>query len=380
MRGQQERTGPLFSYISTEDRIPASHPLRQVRRLADQALDRLNPTFCRLYPEGGRPSIPPEQLLLALLLQAIYGIRSERMLMEQLDYNLLFRWFVGLNPDDPVWHPTTFTKNRDRLLHEELMAKFLELLLVAPEVKPLLSSEHFSVDGTLLRAWASHSSLERLDGLDDDPPPPSGGKGFGGLASGKKRAKGDFRGLLLSNQTHRSSSDGEARLFKKAPGVGAFLSFMGHCVMENRNGLVVASEVTQASGTAERDSALRMARSLRGAHQKTLGADKGYDTRDFVAELRISGITPHVAQNIQLRRRSAIDGRTTRHQGYAQSINARKRIEQVFGWIKQAAGLRQLKARGRSKVGAVFRLHVVAYNLIRITNLLRSQSQQEVMA
>jgi len=380
MRGQQERTGPLFSYISTEDRIPASHPLRQVRRLADQALDRLNPTFCQLYPEGGRPSIPPEQLLLALLLQAIYSIRSERMLMEQLDYNLLFRWFVGLNPDDPVWHPTSFTKNRDRLLNEELMAKFLELLLATPEVKPLLSSEHFSVDGTLLRAWASHSSLERIDGLDDNPPPPSGGQGFGGPASSKKRPKGDFRGLLLSNQTHRSSTDDEARLFKKAPGVGAFLSFMGHCVMENRNGLVVASEVSQASGTAERDSALRMARALKGAHQKTLGADKGYDTRDFVADLRINGITPHVAQNIQARRRSAIDGRTARHQGYAQSINARKRIEQVFGWIKQAAGLRQLKARGRSKVGAVFRLHVVAYNLIRISNLLRAQGPQEVMA
>jgi hypothetical protein len=201
-----------------------------------------------------------------------------------------------------------------------------------------------------------------------------GGNGFGGGSGGKKRAKGDFRDLLLSNQTHRSSSDGEARLFKKAPGVGAFLSFMGHCVMKNRNGLVVASEVTQASGTAERDSALRMARSLRGAHQKTLGADKGYDTRDFVADLRISGITPHVAQNIQPRRSSAIDGRTVHHEGYAKSINARKRIEQVFGWIKQAAGLRQLKARGRSKVGAVFRLHVVAYNLLRITNLLKRQA------
>jgi transposase len=373
MRGQQERTGPLFSYVSTEERIPKGHPLRQVRRLADQALDRLNPTFCRLYPEAGRPSIPPEQLLLALLLQATYSIRSERMLIEQLDYNLLFRWFVGLNPDDPVWHPTTFTKNRDRVLNEELMAKFLELLLAAPEVKPLLSSEHFSVDGTLLRAWASHSSLERIDGLDDGLPPPSSGKGFGGGGSSEKRAKGDFRGLLLSNQTHRSSSDGEARLFKKAPGVGAFLSFMGHCLMENRNGLVVASAVSQATGRAERDAALRMIRSLRGAHQKTLGADKGYDTREFVADLRISGITPHVAQNIQARRSSAIDGRTVRHQGYAQSINARKRIEQVFGWIKQAAGLRQLKSRGRSRVGAVFRLHVVAYNLIRITNLLKTE-------
>ena len=375
MRGQQERTGPLFSYISTEDRIPASHPLRQVRRLADQALDRLNPTFCQLYPEGGRPSIPPEQLLLALLLQAIYGIRSERMLIEQVDYNLLFRWFVGLNPDDPVWHPTTFTKNRDRLLNEELMAKFLELLLAAPEVKPLLCSGHFSVDGTLLRAWASHSSLERIDCLDDGPPPPSGSKGFGTPSTtAKKRAKGDFRGLLLSNQTHRSTSDDEARLFKKAPGVGAFLSFMGHCVMENRNCLVVASEVSQATGRAEREAALRMARSLRGAHQKTLGADKGYDTREFATDLLINGITPHVAQNITRSGGSAIDGRTARHQGYAQSINSRKRIEQVFGWIKQSAGLRQLKARGRSKVGAVFRLHVVAYNLIRISNLLRTQA------
>jgi len=230
------------------------------------------------------------------------------------------------------------------------MARFLDLLLAAPEVKPLLSSEHFSVDGTLLRAWASHSSLERIDGLDDGPIPPSDGKGFGGNTSGKKRAKGDFRGLLLSNQTHRSSTDGQARLFKKAPGVSAFLSFMGHCVLENRNGLVVASEVTQASGTAERDSALQMARSLKGAHQKTLGADKGYDARDFVADLRISGITPHVAQNSSRSGGSAFDGRTARHVGYAQSINARKRIEQVFGWIKQAAGLRQLKARGRIKV------------------------------
>ena len=374
MRGQQERTGPLFSYISTEDRIPKAHPLRQVRRLADQALDRLKPTFCRLYPEGGRPSIPPEQLLLALLLQAIYGIRSERMLMEQLDYNLLFRWFVGLNPDDPVWHPTTFTKNRERLLHEELMARFLELLMASPEVEPLLSSEHFSVDGTLVRAWASHSSLERIDGSDDDPPPPSGGNGFGAApGKGKKRAKGDFRGLLLSNQTHRSSSDGEARLFRKSEGTGAYLSYLGHCLMDNRHGLVVTSEVTPADGYGERAAALRMLRDQPGAHQKTLGADKGYDTKDFVADIRFAGVTPHVAQKAGLHRRSAIDGRTTRHPGYAQSINARKRIEQVFGWIKQAAGLRQLKARGRSRVGAVFRLHVVAYNLIRLANLLSSR-------
>lgn len=300
------------------------------------------------------------------------------MLIEQLDYNLLFRWFVGLNPDDPVWHPTSFTKNRDRLLNEELMARFLELLLASPEVKPLLSSEHFSVDGTLLRAWASHSSLERIDGIDDDSPPPSGGNGFGSTsAKGRKRAKGDFRGLLLSNQTHRSSSDGEARLFRKSNSTGAYLSYLGHCLMENRHGLVVASEVTPADGYGERAAAVRMARSLPGAHRKTLAADKGYDTRDFVTDVRFAGITPHVAQSIQARRRSAIDGRTARHQGYGKSINARKRIEQVFGWIKQAAGLRQLKIRGRSRVGAVFRLHVVAYNLIRLANLL---SPREVLA
>jgi IS5 family transposase len=300
------------------------------------------------------------------------------MLIEQLDYNLLFRCFVGLNPDDPVWQPTTFTKNRDRLLNEELMARFLELLMASPEVKPLLSSEHFSVDGTLLWAWASQSSLERIDGSDDEPPSSSGGNGFGSApAKGKKRAKGDFRGLLLSNQTHRSSSDGEARLFRKSNSTGAYLSYLCHCHMDNRHGLVVASEVTPADGYGERVADVRMARALPGSHQKTLGADKGYDTRDFVADIRFAGVTPHVAQNAGPRRRSAVDGRTTRHPGYAQSINARRRIEQVFGWIKQASGLRQLKARGRSRVGAVFRLHVVAYNLIRMANLL---SFQMVMA
>ena len=220
MGGQQKRTGPPFSYISREERIPARHPLRQVRRLADKALDRLSPTFCQLYPEGGRPSIQSEQQVLALLLPPINGILSERMPVEQLNYNLLFRWFVGLNPDDPVWHPTTFTKNDDRLLNEELMAKFLDLLVASPEVKPLLSSELFSVAGTLSRGWASHSSLERIDGLDDGPPPPTGGNGFGrSPTGGAKRAKGDFRALLLSNQTHRATSVGEARLFRKAPGV-----------------------------------------------------------------------------------------------------------------------------------------------------------------
>ena len=235
MRGQQERSGSLFSYVSIEERIPASHPLRRIRRLADQALDRLNPTFCRLYALEGRPSVPPEQLLLASLLQAFYGIRSERLLLEQLDYNLLFRWFVGLSPDDAIWHPTTFTKNRDRLLNDDVMGLFLEKLMGAPEVKPLLSDDHFSVDGTLLQAWASHASLKRIDGQEDPPPPPTGlGEGFGAPKEGKKRAKGDFRGIKLSNETHRSSTEPEALLARKSNAHPAQLSYRGHVLMDNR--------------------------------------------------------------------------------------------------------------------------------------------------
>ena len=286
MRGQQERSGSLFSYVSIEERIPASHPLRRIRRLADQALDRLNPTFCRLYALEGRPSVPPEQLLLASLLQAFYGIRSERLLLEQLDYNLLFRWFVGLSPDDAIWHPTTFTKNRDRLLNDDVMGLFLEKLMGAPEVKPLLSDEHFSVDGTLLQAWASHASLKRIDGPEDPPPPPTGpGEGFGAPKEGKKRAKGDFRGVKLSNETHRSSTDPEALLARKSNAHPAQLSYRGHVLMDNRHDLIVDCRVTQATGTGERDAAKEMAADLAGAHQKTIGADKNYDTKGFVAEM-----------------------------------------------------------------------------------------------
>jgi len=228
MRGHRERSGTLFSYVSIEERIPVSHPLRRIRKLADQALDRLNPTFCELYAAEGRPSVPPEQLLLASLLQAFYGIRSERLLLEQLNYNLLFRWFVGLSPDEPIWHPTTFTKNRERLLNDDVMGRFLERLMAAPEVKPLLSDEHFSVDGTLLQAWASHASLERIDGQEDPPPPPSGpGEGFGAPKPGKKRAKGDFRGIKLSNQTHRSSVDPDALLCRKSKAHPALPSYRG---------------------------------------------------------------------------------------------------------------------------------------------------------
>ena len=286
MRGQQERSGSLFSYVSIEERIPTSHPLRRIRKLADQALDRLNPTFCRLYALEGRPSVPPEQLLLASLLQAFYGIRSERLLLEQLHYNLLFRWFVGLSPDDAIWHPTTFTKNRDRLLNDDVMGLFLEKLMGAPEVKPLLSDDHFSVDGTLLQAWASHASLKRIDGPEDPPPPPTGpGEGFGAPKEGKKRAKGDFRGVKLSNETHRSSTDPEALLARKSNAHPAQLSYRGHVLMDNRHDLIVDCRVTQATGTGERDAAKEMAADLAGAHQKTIGADKNYDTKGFVAEM-----------------------------------------------------------------------------------------------
>jgi len=372
MRGQQERSGALFSYVSIEERIPPTHPVRRIRRLADQALAELHGTFEVLYAREGRPSVPPEQLLLASLLQAFYGLRSERLLLEQLHYNLLFRWFVGLRPDDPIWHPTTFTKNRQRLLNKDVMGVFLDKLMGSPEVKPLLSEEHFSVDGTLLQAWASHASLERIDGKEDAPPPASGpGEGFGAPKEGKKRAKGDFRGIKLSNDTHRSTTDPEAMLARKSNAHLAQLSYRGHVLMENRHDLVVDCRVTLADGFGERDAAKDMAADRSGARRKTIGADKNYDTKGYVAEMRRLGETPHVAQNTARSGGSAIDGRTTRHEGYAKSINARRGIEKIFGWIKEFSGLRQFKLRGKENVSGVFGLHVIAYNLIRLSNILK---------
>jgi transposase len=379
MRGQQERSGALFSYVSIEERIPPNHPLRRIRKLADQALAELYGTFEQLYASEGRPSVPPEQLLLASLLQAFYGLRSERLLLEQLHYNLLFRWFVGLSPDDPIWHPTTFSKNRERLLNKEVMGAFLDTLMGLPEVKPMLSDEHFSVDGTLLKAWASHASLERIDGKEDPPPlPTSPGEGFGPPKEGKKRAKGDFRGIKISNDTHRSTTDPDALLARKSNAHPAELSYRGHVLMENRHDLVVHCRVTLADGFGERDAAQEMVADCPGAHRKTIGADKGYDTKGFVGEMRRLGVTPHVAQNTARSGGSAIDGRTTRHEGYAKSINARRGIEKIFGWIKQWGGLRQFKLRGQDKVSGVFGLHVIAYNLIRLSNILLAQpSPQE---
>jgi transposase len=359
MRGVEGRSGSLFSYVDLEARVPAGHPLRAIRAIVDAALARLDGDFGAIYAPIGRPSIPPEQLLRALLLQAFYTVRSERQLMEQLDYNLLFRWFAGLGVDDPVWDVTVFTKNRDRLLDGEIAAKFFGAVLDDARLKGLLSDEHFSVDGTLIQAWASLKSFRPKDGSGEPPAPGRNGER-------------DFHGEARSNGTHRSTTDDDARLFRKGDGQASRLCFMGHVLMENRNGLAVDAELTRAAGTAERAAALAMAETLPAGH-KTLGADKGYDTRDFVMELREIGITPHVAQNAYTtaaaRRRSAIDGRTTRHRGYAASQKKRKRIEEIFGWLKTVAGQRQTRFRGLARVRMAFTFALAAYNLIRLPKL-----------
>jgi IS5 family transposase len=301
------------------------------------------------------------------------------LLLEQLYDNLLFRWFVGLSPDDPIRHPTTFSKNRERLLNKEDMGAFLDTLMGLPEVKPMLSDEHFSVDGTLLKAWASHASQERIDGKEDPPPlPTSPGEGFGPPKEGKERAKGDFRGIEISNDTHRSTTDPDALLARKSNAHPAELSYRGHVLIGEppRSGGGLSCDV--ADGFGERDAAQEMVADCPGAHRKTIGADKGYDTKGFVGEMRRLGVTPHVAQNTARSGGSAIYGRTTRHEGYAKSINARRGIEKIFGWIKQWGGLRQFKLRGQDKVSGVFGLHVIVYILIRLSNILLAQpSQQE---
>lgn len=359
MRGRFRDQGGLFSYISPEARVPPRHPLRRIRALVRTVLTDLSHGFGKLYSSEGRPSIPPEQLLSALLLQAFYGIRSERQLMEQLNYNLLYRWFVGLAPDDPVWDATTFTKNRDRLQQGDVFQKFMTRLLNHPQVKPLLSDEHFSVDGTLIEAWASQKSFRARDGGDTE------GDGA------------DFHGQTRSNQTHASTTDPESRLYRKAAGREARLCFMGHVTMENRHGLAVAGAVTNADGMAERRAAQAMLKAKRKAvgHRITAGADKAYDTKDHVEHLRAFDVTPHVAQNngptkTGRRRRSAIDGRTTRHASYGVSQKRRKMIECIFGWGKQHGTMRKAKHRGIARVAGGFLLNLIAYNLIRIPKLV----------
>ena len=356
MRGSDERSGALFSYVDLEARVPSGHPLRAIREIVDEALAGLSPTFARLYAPLGRPSIPPEQLLRALLLQAFYSIRSARQLMERLDFDLLFRWFVGLGIDDPVWDHSTFSKNRDRLLEGDVAAEFLATLLDCPKVRRRLSSEHFSVDGSLIQAWASMKSLRSKDG---DGAPPSGGR----------NPSRDFRGERRSNATHGSTTDPDALLYRKGPGMEARLCFVGHVLMENRSGLVVDAELTRASGHAERLAALAMLDRLPTAGPATLGADRGFDARDFVMELRERQVTPHLAQNTS-GRRSAIDGRTTRHAGYVLSQRARKRIEEAFGWIKTIAGQARTRLRGLDRVRWSFTLAAAAYNLIRLPKLI----------
>ena len=346
----------MFSYVSPEQRVPSDHPLRPIREITDKILGQLSRAFARMYSQIGRPSIPPEQLLRALLLQVLYTVRSERMLMEQLEYNLLFRWFVGLNMDDMVWDVTVFTKNRARLLKADVAKQFFSLVVAEAKALDRMWDEHFTVEGTLLEACASLKSFKEVDGPPENPPEDPGNPTV------------NFHGEKRSNATHASTTDPDAQLARKGSGKEAKLSYSGNVLMENRNGLVADIEVLPATGTAERDAAQIMRESIPGDHAVTIGADKAYDTRDFVAEARNMRATPHVAQNHR-RRNSAIDGRTTRHAGYAISQRKRKRVEEIFGWIKTVGGMRKLRHRGLELVGWMFTFAAAAYNLVRIRNL-----------
>lgn len=366
MRGEDEQQLGVFSYVSPEQRVPKDHPLRPLRAMADGALCELRPRFNKLYAQTGRPSIAPEKLLRALLLQVLYSVRSERMLMEQLDYNLLFRWFVGLNMDDAIWDATVFTKNRQRLLDGDIADGFFVAVLKQARQHDLLSDDHFTVDGTLLESWAGQKSFRRMG--DDQQPPAGTGEGPNPTVN--------FHGEKRSNQTHCSTTDPDAMLARKSRGTGAVLAYRGHLLTENRNGLVISTLTTRAYGSAERDAALLMAEALPGTNRVTLGADKGYDTREFIDELRHMEITPHVAQN-DTNRRSAVDERTTRHAGYQLSQKARKRIEEVFGWMKSIGLLRKVRHRGLERVGWMFTFTAAAYNLVRIRNLMRGAPQPQ---
>jgi transposase len=352
MRGDDPRNDSMFSYVTPEARVRSDHPLRPIRRMTDAALQRLSPRFDRLYATTGRPSIPPEKLLRALLLQMLYSIRSERLLMEELDYNILYRWFVGLSLDDAVWDATTFTKNRDRLLDGDIADAFFAQVLAAIKADGLLSDEHFTVDGTLLEAWASHKSFKPKAGGRRPPDDP-------------KNPTVNFHGQTRRNDTHQSTTDPDARLYKKAGGREAKLAYLGHLLTENRHGLIVDTAITAASGTAERDAAIVMLGELPLTRRVTVGADKLYDTRDWVATVRRMRITPHVAASLDRRGGSATDARTWRHAGYQVSQRKRKLIEQAFGWLKTVALLRKLRHRGGRLVDWIFTFAAAAYNLVR---------------
>jgi transposase len=352
MRGDDNQQEGIFSYISPEKRVPTEHPLRPIRKMVDEILKEMSSQFAKLYSSVGRPSIAPERLLRSLLLQIFYSVRSERMLIEQLQYNLLFRWFVGMEMDEEVWNHAVFSKNRERLLNEEIAEGFFRRVI--ERAKPFMSDEHFTVDGTLIEAWASHKSFRRKDGKGS--PPEAGGDV-------------DFHGEKRKNETHESTTDPDARLFRKSKGSEAKLSYLGHVMMENRNGLLVQTFLTEANGRAERGAAMLMAESIPGGKRVTLGGDKNYDTQEFVRELRGMNITPHVAQN-DTNRSSAIDQRTTRHRSYEVSQQKRKRVEQSFGWMKMVGMLRKVKLRGMDKVGWLFTFTGAAYNLCRLRNLM----------
>jgi transposase len=353
MGGSDEQTSHLFSYLSPEQRVRQDHPLRAIRRMTDQILTTLSPRFTKMYSDIGRPSIPPEQLLRALLLQSLYTVRSERLLMEEIDYSVLFRWFVGLGMDEPIWVPTVFTKNRDRLLEGDIATAFFEAVLAHAKTADLLSDEHFTVDGTLLEAWAGLKSFRRKDAGPTPPPDDPGNPTI------------NFHGETRHNDTHQSTTDPDARLARKGDGREAKLAYAGHVLLDNRHGLVANVCVTAATGTAEREAAVQLLADV-GA-RGTVGGDKGFDVRSFVAGVRALGLTPHVAQKVK---HSAIDERTTRHPGYATSQQKRKLIEQVFGWFKTVGGLRKLRHRGTALVDWIVTFAAAAYNLIRLRTLL----------
>jgi len=360
MRGVDTQQSSMFSYLSPEERIPVNHPLRPVRMMVAAVLAGLSVRFERMYSAFGRPSIAPEKLLRALLLQIFYSVRSERLLMEQLNYNLLFRWFVGLNADEAVWDATVYTKNRERLLQGNIAEEFFAQVLEQARGAELLSDEHFSVDGTLIEAWASQKSFRPKGQGPGEPPDDAGNPTV------------NFHGEKRSNETHESTTDPDARLARKSGGHEAKLAYCGNVMIENRNGLVVDTELLQCNGTAERDAALLMAERVEGGRRVTVAADKGYDTKEFVAEMRRMNVTPHVARNEKRPGGSAVDARTTRHAGYPVSMRKRKRIEEVFGWLKTVALFRKTRHRGVFRVGWVFTFAAAAYNLVRMRNLLSS--------
>jgi transposase len=356
MRGSDHQQGEVFSYLSPESRVRKDHPLRALRTMVDEVLGKLSPEFERMYAKQGRPSIAPEKLLRAQMLQMLYSVRSERLLMEEIDYSILFRWFIGLNLDEEVWDATTFTKNRDRLLEADVAKQFLAEVVELARARSLVSDEHFSVDGTLLEAWASLKSYQRKEGKQSPP-------------EDRGNPTVNFHGEKRSNQTHESKTDPEAKLARKGKGKEAKLSYSGNLLVENRNGLIVDALAWEANGTAERDTALLMLEQIPGDHSNTVGGDKGFDTKDFVNECRHMRVTPHVAQNDGRPGGSAIDQRTTRHAGYRISQQKRKRIEECFGWLKTIALLRKVRHRGLAKVDWIFAFACAAYNLVRMRNL-----------